>query len=211
MESLEEMFFSSLHAATPDLPHIREAIYRLWEDVSRYGPSGLPSLPDIRVPGLRDIQIPPPPPPPPPKTMLEASLDWIGTHPWKTSGIVVGVVGAGLLVGYGASKKRHSRVIRVKAAGRERRQVVGTLFSSCLIFPFLIGTQSCLAEIILSACLSLLIWRSKAISSSSAFHLSKRSSLWSACVTVTFVLWYSTRPRCVLLLDPPLLLVDKAY
>ena len=34
MESLEELLFSSLQAATPDLPRVSEAIHRLWEDVS---------------------------------------------------------------------------------------------------------------------------------------------------------------------------------
>lgn len=130
MESLEELFFTSLSAATPDLPHIREAVYRLWEDVSRYGPSGLPSIPEIHIPVLRDLQIPPPPPPVPPKSWLESSMDWIGKNPWKASGIMVGVVGAGLLVGYSAVQRGKSKVVRLKVGARERRQVVGAHISN---------------------------------------------------------------------------------
>jgi hypothetical protein len=135
LESLEELFFTSLSAATQDLPHIREAVYRLWEDVSRYGPSGLSN---IHIPVLRDFQIPPPPPPVPPKSFLERSVDWVGVHPWKTSGIVVGVLGVGLLVGYASAQRRSYRVMRVKSATRERRQVVGALFSDVSIIRMFI-------------------------------------------------------------------------
>ena len=125
IDSVEEYVFASFAAATPDLPNIRNTIYRFWEDVSRYGPSGLPSIHDIKVPVLKDFQIPPPPPVVPPKSTLESSVDWMANHPWKASSIAVGVVGVGLLVGYSASRRRYAKVTRLKAIARERRQVVG--------------------------------------------------------------------------------------
>jgi hypothetical protein len=131
LESMEEVFFSTVSAATPDLPNMRQAVYRLWDDVSRYGPSGMPSFKEIRVPGLGDFHVPPPPPPIPPKTWFESSADWISEHPWKTSGMVLGVIGAGLFVGYSAVQTRRERVIRIKPVSRERRQVVGECFCFC--------------------------------------------------------------------------------
>lgn len=111
-------------SATPDLPNVREAVHRLWLDVSRFGPQSLPSLPDIHVPGLGAFEVPPPPPPPPSKSWLENSADWVALHPWAVG---VGVAGASLLVGY-SSMHRHARFKRVKAASgtaAERKQVIG--------------------------------------------------------------------------------------
>ena len=136
LESIEELFLSSLSAATPEMPNVRQAAYQLWDDISRYGPSGLPALQDIRVPGLGDFQIPPPPPPPPPKTWLESSVDWITEHPWTTSGLVLGVFGAGLLVGY-SSIHSSRRIVRVKPASRERRQVVGEFNNVMVTFDLM--------------------------------------------------------------------------
>ncbi|KAG6851299.1 hypothetical protein H0H93_011735 [Arthromyces matolae] len=126
LESLEEFFFSSLSAATTDLPNIHEAVNRLWLDISRYGPA-MPSLPEMHLPALGDFQVPPSPPPPPPPSMLEKSSLWVNKHPWMAGSIAVGVVGATLLAGYGAfhSKRRHH--FRVKSQPSERRQVVVVL------------------------------------------------------------------------------------
>jgi hypothetical protein len=128
LASLEGVLFSSLSAVTPDLPDIRESIDRLWLDVSRYGPSGFNHLKDIHIPGLGEFEVPPPPPAPPiQKSWVENSADWACENPWKASGIATGVIGAGLLVGYGVihAKKVHLR--NLKAVLAERRQVVGEL------------------------------------------------------------------------------------
>jgi hypothetical protein len=125
LESLEDFLASSI----PDLPNVREAVHRLWLDVSRFGPQSLPSLPDIHVPGLGAFEVPPPPPPPPPKSWFEESLDLVRLYPWTFGGIVVGVAGASLLVGYGSMHK-HARLRRVKTVTNtttERRQVVVVL------------------------------------------------------------------------------------
>ena len=123
LESFEVYVTSSI---STDFPNFREAIHRLWLDVSRFGPQSLP-LPDIHVPGLGHFQVPPPPPPAPPKSWMERSIDWVSLHPWAVGGIVVGVAGTGLLVGYGSMHK-HARFRRSKAvtgASNERKQVVG--------------------------------------------------------------------------------------
>ncbi|KAI0934619.1 hypothetical protein AcV5_006402 [Taiwanofungus camphoratus] len=128
LESIEEIVIASLNAATPDLPRVSEAIRRLWEDVSRFGPQSL-SLPDIQFPGLGAFEVPPPPPPPPPPRSLWAqAADWVSEHPWTAAGISVGV-GAGLLVGYRSFHLKHNaRSRRVRAtASMERRQVVVVL------------------------------------------------------------------------------------
>ena len=135
MESLEELLFSSLQAATPDLPRVSEAIHRLWEDVSRFGPQSLPPLPDLHIPGLGAFEVPPPPPPPPPppaQSFLRHTASWVADHPWTTAGITVGAVGTGLLVGYGYYHAG-STTVRVRAtASPDRRQVVGEY---CWCFP----------------------------------------------------------------------------
>ena len=130
LESLEDIVYASLSAATPDLPRVRETFDRLWDDVSRFGPN----LPDIhvRVPGLGDFHVPPPPPPPPPKSMVEKLIDWCQENPWTVLGVGVG---AGLLVGYGSHKYRVHRRQRVRhisttSIPRERRQVVGAYLIS---------------------------------------------------------------------------------
>ena len=133
LESLEDIVYVSLSAATPDLPGVRETFNRLWDDVSRFGPN----LPDIhvRVPSLGDFHVPPPPPPPPPtRTTVEKSIDWCQENPWTV--LAIGL-GAGLLVGYGSHKYRvhkRQRVRHISTASvpRERRQVIGAYLVSFL-------------------------------------------------------------------------------
>ncbi len=50
IDSLEEILFSSLSAATPDIPRIRDSFNQLWTDVTRYGP-GIPK----HIPGPRRL------------------------------------------------------------------------------------------------------------------------------------------------------------
>ena len=130
LESIEDVVYASLSAATPDLPGVRETFNRLWDDVSRFGPN----LPDIhvRVPGLGDFHVPPPPPPPPPKTIVEKSIDWCQENPWTVLGVGLG---AGLLFGYGSHKYRvhrrqRARYISTASVPRERRQVVSAYLVS---------------------------------------------------------------------------------
>ncbi|KAH7926637.1 hypothetical protein BV22DRAFT_1032635 [Leucogyrophana mollusca] len=131
-ESLERFVSDSLAAASPDLPNIREAVHRLWVDISRFGPPGFASFPDIHVPGLGAFEVPPPPPPPPPpKSLLDKTGDWVGAHPWVTSGLVVTALGAGLLAGYSSVFMRNTHRRRAKAstsaAASEKRLVVVVL------------------------------------------------------------------------------------
>lgn len=128
LESLEDIVYASVSAATPDLPGVRETFDRLWDDVSRFGPN----LPDIhvRMPGLGDFHVPPPPPPPPPpKNLVNKLVDWCQENPWTVLSIGLS---AGLLVGYGTHKYRVHRRQRVRhisttSVPRERRQVVVVL------------------------------------------------------------------------------------
>ncbi|KAJ8072632.1 hypothetical protein PM082_016191 [Marasmius tenuissimus] len=127
LESLEELIYSSLDAASPGA--IRETINQIWVDITRYGPS-LPNIPEVRLPGLGAFEVPPPPPPPPPSSWYERSLDWAEKHPWKARGVIAGVVGGGLLVGYGGVYMRAVRArntIRSASSSTERRQVVVVL------------------------------------------------------------------------------------
>lgn len=129
-QSLERFLTNSLAAASPGLPNIREAVHRLWVDISRFGPPGLPSFPDIHVPGLGAFEVPPPPPPPPPpRTLVEKAGDWIIEHPWKSSGVAVVALGAGLLAGYTTFRMTHAHKRRVRSTTvtPEKRQVVVVL------------------------------------------------------------------------------------
>ncbi|TFK54712.1 hypothetical protein OE88DRAFT_1723242 [Heliocybe sulcata] len=130
LESIEELFLSST-SDIPDFPNVRDAVHRVWADISRFGPPGWSSFPDIHLPSLGDFEIPPPPPPPPPpKSFIGKSIDWISDHPKSTAGIAVGVAGAGLLVGYGSfvARANYRRNKRLQARGTdERRQVVVVL------------------------------------------------------------------------------------
>ncbi|KAF9246415.1 hypothetical protein BU15DRAFT_40086 [Melanogaster broomeanus] len=130
-DSVERVVSDSLAAVSPDLPIVREALNRLWIDISRFGP-GLSSLPDIHVPGLGAFEVPPPPPPPaPPKSLIDNTGDWIIQHPWITSGVVVSALGAGILAGYsavhlGSVRRRRTRTAAA-AAQTEKRPVVVVL------------------------------------------------------------------------------------
>ncbi|PPQ93237.1 hypothetical protein CVT25_015235 [Psilocybe cyanescens] len=132
LASVEEYFHSSVTAVTHSLPDVHEVVNQLWIDISRYGP-GMPGFPEVNIPTLGDFQVPPPPPPPPSvsSSWISQSTDWIGRHPWKASGIVVGVVGAGLLVGYRDSfvRRQHQKPYHVtkKVQSTERRQIVVVL------------------------------------------------------------------------------------
>ncbi|KDR81713.1 hypothetical protein GALMADRAFT_239864 [Galerina marginata CBS 339.88] len=131
LASVEEYFHSSLTSVTHSLPDVHEVVNQLWVDISRYGP-GMPAFPDVHIPSLGDFQVPPPPPPPPPVTSswISQSTDFIGRHPWKTSGVVVGIVGVGLLVGYRDSfVRRHHRHLRTtqKPQAKEPLQIVVVL------------------------------------------------------------------------------------
>ena len=124
-------------AVSHSLPVVHEAVNQLWVDISRYGP-GIPAFPEVHISALGDFQVPPPPPPPPPmsSSWFEQSATWIGRHPWKASGIVVGAVGAGLLVGYRDywSKRRRVYATSMKTSSLvERRQIVGELMSFHLV------------------------------------------------------------------------------
>ncbi|KAF9030719.1 hypothetical protein BDZ89DRAFT_985252 [Hymenopellis radicata] len=124
LEELEDSFLSSVGAATPDLPKIQERLNQLWLDVTRYGPVSMPQIID-RLPSLGDFELPPPmPPPPPPPTWYDNSLEWVERHPWEAGGVVAGVVGTGLLVGYGGTYMRTVRARRLKELALERKQVI---------------------------------------------------------------------------------------
>jgi len=127
-QSLERFLTNSVAAASPGLPNIREAVHRLWVDISRFGPPGFSSFPDIHVPGLGAFEVPPPPPPPPPpRTLVEKAGDWIVENPWMSSSIVVTALGAGLLAGYTTFRitHTHKRRVRSTTVTPEKRQVVG--------------------------------------------------------------------------------------
>ena len=131
LASVEEYFFASVNAVTHNLPDVHEAVNQLWIDISRYGP-GMPAFPEVYIPTLADFQVPPPPPPPlppPPSSWVEQSATWLGRHPWKASGLVAGVVGAGLLVGYRDfcfRRRRHYATTKTSSSV-ERRQIVGEI------------------------------------------------------------------------------------
>lgn len=127
LESLEELIYSSLDAASPG--YIKETINQLWIDITRYGPT-LPNIPEMRFPGLGDFEVPlPPPPPPPPRSLYERSWAWVEKHPWKAASFALGVVGGGLLVGYGGvyMKTVRTRKVLKSSSSNDRRQVVVVL------------------------------------------------------------------------------------
>lgn len=124
--SAEKYVVSTVSAASPELPNVREALNRLWEDVSRFGP---PTLAEIKskMPVLGDFELPPPPPPPVHKFWHERAADWANDHRWTIVGVGAGVVGTGLLVGYASAQARsRARIGKMRVANAsERRQVVG--------------------------------------------------------------------------------------
>lgn len=137
LQHVEEVVVASVSQATPDMQSVRQVLQRLQEDVARFWPQSLPQLPEIKLANLGPFEVPPPPPPPPPpQSFFAKSADWVGSHPWKVAGIGLGVVGAGLLVGYGgvyfstSTRNQRYRTTGVAQDG-ERRQVVGE--SACLM------------------------------------------------------------------------------
>ena len=129
LQSVQELVTDSLAASTPDLSRVSEAVHRLWQDVLRHSPQAVPAS----FKGLGAFEVPPPPPPPPPpQTLFDRTADWVADHPWTTVGLGVGVVGAGLLVGYATPRftrhrarvgaRRHAAA--TSGALSERRQVV---------------------------------------------------------------------------------------
>ncbi|TBU46448.1 hypothetical protein BD309DRAFT_988818 [Dichomitus squalens] len=134
LENVEDLIVTSLSAATPDLGQVSDAIHRLWQDVLRHSPQAVPAS----FKGLGAFEVPPPPPPPPPPSSVwENTANWVADHPWTTAGIGIGVVGAGLLVGYASPRiHRRTRVGTRKhaaAASTDRRQVIGEFNGDCIV------------------------------------------------------------------------------
>ncbi|EIM89815.1 uncharacterized protein STEHIDRAFT_145043 [Stereum hirsutum FP-91666 SS1] len=129
IEYVEEKVHTTVsNAAADSMPMIQEALHRFSVDVSRFGFQ----MPEIHMPSLGDFEVPPPPPPPPPPlSFWESTAEWAGDHPWKVTGIGAGVVGVGLLVGYGTTRGRGGAKLRASgkagASSSERRRVVVVL------------------------------------------------------------------------------------
>lgn len=125
--TVEQYVVATVSTASPELPNVREALNKLWDDVSRFGPP----LSEIKnkIPVLGDFELPPPPPPPPPRVWYDRATHWANDHRWVVAGTGVGLVGAGLLVGYVSTQaNRNANMNRVRAStSNERRQVVGEL------------------------------------------------------------------------------------
>ncbi|KAI0273417.1 hypothetical protein BC834DRAFT_853716 [Gloeopeniophorella convolvens] len=114
IETAEDYVYTSFSSVKAEMPNIQEAVNRFWVDVSRFGPS----IPEIRIPGLGEFQ-----------SIVEKATDWAAEHPWKVSGLSIGVLGLGLLVGYNVYqiKARPRLARRGHSSGHERRQVVVVL------------------------------------------------------------------------------------
>ncbi|KAF5330387.1 hypothetical protein D9619_005467 [Psilocybe cf. subviscida] len=133
LASVEEYVHTSVAIVRHSLPDVHEAVNQLWVDISRYGP-GLPAFPDMQIPALGDFPVPPQPPPHRvvPHGVVQRTADWVERNPGKTAGVVLGVVGAGLLVGYRGVFMRKERqhaynTKKVEGAAHERRQIVVVL------------------------------------------------------------------------------------
>jgi hypothetical protein len=115
--SVETYVVSTVSA---DLPNVREAVNRLWQDLSLHAPN-------LRIPALATPPPPPPPPTPPlPERWLSQTAEWASEHKRTVSVIGVGIVGAGLLAGYSAvNASRDARARMGTASTTERRQVIG--------------------------------------------------------------------------------------
>ncbi len=146
LQHVEEVIVNAISTSAPDMETVRNVYQRLQDDLARFWPQSLPPLPEIKMPNLGAFEVPPPPPPlPVPQSTLERSADWVGAHPWKAIGLGIGIVGAGVLVGYGGR-----RVLKVKRLRRhgalgtsvdgERRQVVGRSYTFSCSTPLSDGT-----------------------------------------------------------------------
>ncbi|KAI6028508.1 hypothetical protein F5J12DRAFT_383037 [Pisolithus orientalis] len=128
-ETVERLVSDSLTTASLDLPNIREAINRLWVDITRYGPP----FPEIHAGRLGPFELPapPPPPPPPPKSLIEKTGDWLKDHPWIVSGLVLSTLGISLVAGCRVISAKHTfrRRIKPTTTVSEKRQVVVVLGS----------------------------------------------------------------------------------
>jgi hypothetical protein len=127
----------SVSHASPNLPHAREALGRLWDDVARHAPSGLADIRN-RLPNLGAFEVTPPPPPPPapaPARILGSIVDWIDEHRWTAATIGVSTISVGLLAGYGSVQaRRMARYQKLRAANSgDRRQVVGMCIFQVLV------------------------------------------------------------------------------
>ena len=131
IQHVEEVIINTISNSAPDMDSVRYVFHRLQDDLARFWPQSLPPLPEIKMPNLGAFEVPPPPPPlPVPKTGLERSADWVGAHPWKAVGLGLGVIGAGVLLGYSGRRAFRIRRLRSRAvlgtgADGERRQVIG--------------------------------------------------------------------------------------
>ncbi|KZV69046.1 hypothetical protein PENSPDRAFT_652731 [Peniophora sp. CONT] len=124
VERVENYVYASATAVANEVPHIGDSVKRLWADVTRYGPK----LPDIKLPGLGEFEIPPPPPPPPPpRSVWDRSTGWVADHPWTAAGIGAGALGATLLVGYNGFLAHNGRRTGKGKHSGERKQVVVVL------------------------------------------------------------------------------------
>lgn len=186
---------TSVSTVTPDLPLVREAFSRLWADVNRLWPATT-EMRD-KIPGLGTFEVRPPPPPPP-RTWTEKAGDWIQEHPYSTVGVGLGVIGTGLLVGYGGyCLRRDARLVKMRAVISDRKQVIGELsvVMQLACQPLIASTQSYWAVILLLVWL--LSWnsRDKATLSSPASPHRKLQRSSNIDAMVTFVLSSLTRTK----------------
>jgi hypothetical protein len=124
--SAEAYVVAVVSQSAPEVPNLREAVNRLWDDLARFGPPALAEMKN-KIPVLGDFELPPPPPPPPPPPahVWTRPLGWMKAH--KLAVVGVGAIGTSLMVGYLSAniKKRPAGRLRAAHSG-ERRRVVGT-------------------------------------------------------------------------------------
>lgn len=119
--SVEEFLSSSLTSVAPDLPHLREVAYRVWNDITRFGP---PSLP--RIPSLGSFEIPPPPPPPVP-TPPPSLWEWLSDHKWIVVGASAGLISSNILLWYSVPRLKQYYARLAESRDGKRHQIVVVL------------------------------------------------------------------------------------